>query len=640
MIKKYPLATLFLLTALVVAQPALSAEDLSHEDQLLSMYFSEDELVETATRSPKPISQVAENVTIITAEEIEAMRAHTLDEVLNRQAGVFVSFDGQDFLGHASHHLLGTRRHHVLLLVDGVRLNLSSNGYGLTNFIPLGIIKRIEIIKGAASSTWGSALGGVINVITKDVGKSSSPSGSVNISYGEGHSRDLSADVAGKAGTLGYYLHGGNIDSDGLRLDRYSERDSVYAKTQLQLSHSSRLTLTGGYSDPLNKNLNWSDAWGIPDLNLYEENRNRNSWATVYVDTTLTKNLSLHLSGQHFDNDFTLDRFSLGGSGGPPGDLIYRENWQDKTNSFASHLTWTAESFTANLGFESSRSELIYENLLGVLWGGPTASKDDPVKETRRGVYANLTYVKGKLSLTPGLRYDYHSQSEASVNPSLGLTYMLSSDTLLRTSIAKGFSAPYLDASADYPDLEAENTWTYQLGMETTRIPSLQLKGTAFHQKIEDAWHTSDTASGIWTNAGIIRLNGVELEAKTAVYHGLSLSGNFTYVVEDSMGDGSSKRKNDETYVTNLIFSYHYPDFGLRAELAGHYYWMNEEIKNEEPDYDDFLWDFLIGKDFVVASTSGEVYLKAHNIFNGNQYWDYEYPNPERWVEAGIALKF
>lgn len=640
MIKKYPLTASFLLTTLVAAQPVLSAEDLSDEDQLLSMYFSADELVETATRSPKPISQVAENVTIITAEEIDAMRAHSLDEVLNRQAGVFVSFFGHDFLGDAAQHLLGTRRHHVLMLVDGVRLNLSSNGYALTNFIPLGIIKRIEIIKGAASSTWGSALGGVINVITKDVGKSSTPTGSVNLSYGEGHSRDLSADVTGKVGALGYYLHGGNIDSEGLRLDRYSERDSVYAKTQLQLPHSSNLTLTGGYSDPYYKTLNWSDAWGIPDLNLYQEIRHRNSWATVYFDTTLIKNITLHLSGQLFDNNYNSDHRSLGGAGGPQGDLVYGEDWQDKTNSFASRLTWTAESFTANLGYESSRSELIYENLLGVLWGGPTASKDDPVKETRRGVYANLTYVKGKLSLTPGLRYDYNSQSEASVNPSLGLTYMLSSDTLLRTSIAKGFSAPYLTASASYPDLEAEKTWIYQIGMETSRIPSLQLKATAFQQKIEDAWHTADTASGTWTNAGTIRLNGIELEAKTAAYHGLSLSGNFTYVVEDSMGDGSSKRDNDETYVTNLILSYHYPDFGLRAELAGHYYWMNEQIKNEEPEYDDFLWDFSLGKDFVVASTSGEVYLKAHNIFNGNQYFDYEYPNPERWVEAGIAFKF
>jgi vitamin B12 transporter len=640
MIKKYPLTTVFLLSALLAAQPALSADNLSEEEQLMFMYFSEDALVETATRSPKPINQVAEDVTVITAEEIEAMRAHGLDEVLSRQAGVFITFFGQDFLGDSAQRLLGTRQHHVLLLVDGVRLNLNSSGYALINFIPLDIVKRIEIIKGAASSTWGSALGGVINIITKDVGKSSTPSGDVNLSYGEGHSRDLSADVAGKVGELGYYLHGGNIDSDGLRLDRYSERDSVYAKTQLQLPYNSSLTLTGGYSDPLWKNLNWSDAWGIPDLNLYEDVRSRNSWATVYLDTTLTKNLSLHLSGQHFDNDYTSDKLSLGGSGGPSGDLVYRENWQDTTNGFTSHLTWTAESVTANLGFESNRSKLIYGNLLGVLWGGPTASKDDPVNETRRGVYANVTYVKGKFAFTPGLRYDYNSQSDASVNPSLGLTCMLSSDTLLRTSIAKGFSAPYLSASLIFPDLEPENTWTYQFGMETSRIPLLQLKGTVFHQKVEDAWHVSDTASASWNNAGFIRLNGLELEAKTAVYHGLSFSGNFTYVVEDSMGDGSSKRENDETYTTNLIFSYHCSDYGLRAEVAGHYYWMNEEIKNEEPDFDDFLWDVLIGKDFVVASTSGEVYLKAHNILNGNQYWDYEYPNPERWVEAGIAFKF
>lgn len=76
----------------------------------------------------------------------------------------------------------------MLLLLDGVRLNQNSSGAALSHFIPLGIIKRVEIIKGAASSSWGSALGGVINIITKDVGKSNRPTGNINVSYGGGQS--------------------------------------------------------------------------------------------------------------------------------------------------------------------------------------------------------------------------------------------------------------------------------------------------------------------------------------------------------------------------------------------------------------------------------------------------------------------
>ncbi len=633
------LIALLLLTVFFVAQPVLASDNTNQEEDLLSLYFADDELVETATRSPKPISQVAENVTIITAEEIEAMRLHTVAEILNRQAGVFINFFGRDFLSDSALHLQGSRQHHVLLLLDGVRLNTNSGGTAVTNFIPVGIIKRIEMIKGAASSTWGSALGGVINIITKDVGKTSTPTGTINASYGEAQSHDVSADAAGMVGNVGYYLYGGNIDSNGLRLDRYAERTTAYGKIQRQLSNSSRLTITAGYSDPAYKNLNWSDAWSTPDLNLYEDIDHQNSWGTIFFDTDITKNLTLHLSGQHFGNDFISNKRSLGtGLGGTLGSLIYREKWEDEVNSFNSRLTWSADSYTVNLGFESSRSELNYGSYLGDYFGGPLTSQEDPIAEERRGVYTNVTYVNGKFSITPGVRYDYHSKSDESVNPSLGITYALTSDTLFRGSIAKGFSAPYLSAYSHSPDLKPEMTWTYQAGMESAAISFLRLKGTVFHQKIDDAWDDSDFT---WTNSGTIDLNGFEIEVKTIEYHGFGISGNFSFAIEDSTaGDGTIIRDNDETYTANLIFSYRNITYGLRAEFAGHYYWMNENISNEDPEYDDSIWDLLIGKKLSFSSITADLYLKCYNIFNGSQYFDYEYPNPERWVEVGASFKF
>ena len=636
--RAHPLAVLLLLTAFLAAPPVLADNNTHQEDKRLKeWYFDEEELVETATRSPKPITQVAENVTIITAEEIETMHAHTLAEVLNRQPGVFISFTGQDFLGDSSLYLLGSRRHHVLLLLDGVRLNHSSTGYPVTDFIPLGIIKRIEIIKGAASSSWGSALGGVINIITKDIGKAGRPTGNVTMSYGERNSRAISADAAGKVESLGYYLHGGNIDSDGLRLDRYSERNSVYGKMQLQLSPKSRLTATAGYSDPFNKSLNWGDAWGITDLNIYEDIDHQNIWGTLYFDTEITKDITLHLSGQHFDNIYTANRRSLGtGLGGAQGDLIFGEEWEEEANSFTGRLTWSEESFTANLGFESSRSEMKYASQSGTFFAGPSLTEDEPVTENRHGVYGNVTYVKGNLSITPGLRYDYHSNSEESINPSLGLTYLLTPDTLLRSSIAKGFSAPYLAASSHSPDLEPENTWTYQAGIETSRISYFHLKGTAFHQDIENTWELTAP----WTNTGASRFNGFEFEAKTASYHGLSLIGNFAYVTGESKVTDSNTWEDDETYTGNLIFTYLNIQYGVRAELASHYYKISDRVINEKPEDGTVLWNILLVKDVDFSPVSGEVYLKGHNIFNGDQYFDVDYPNPKRWVEVGLSFKF
>jgi vitamin B12 transporter len=637
---KFPLAVFSLLTTLLTAQPALADNITHHDDKHLAEWYFEDELVETATRSPKPISQVAENVTIINAEDIEAMHAHTLAEVLDRQPGVFISFFGQDFLGDSNINLLGSRRHHVLLLLDGMRLNINSGGAALTNFIPLGIIERIEIIKGAASSTWGSALGGVINIITKHVGKTDDPTGNIAISYGEQNSRDLSADVAGRVKALGYYFHGGNINSDGLRLDRYSDRNSVYGKMQLQLYSKSSLTATLGYSDPFNKTLNWKDAWGISDLNLSTDVENRNFWGSLFFDTKITQQLILHLSGQHYYNTFSTNYNSLGtGRGGSWGELIFAEKWKDEVNSFISRLTWKNESVIANFGFESSRSKMTYMNQSGIFFKGPSTTEEQPVTEDRHGAYSNISYIKGFFSITPGLRYDNHSNSKESINPSLGITYQLFSDALFRGSIARGFSAPYLAASSHSPDLNPENIWAYQAGVETDRIPSLHCKGSIFHHDIKDAWNFLMVP---WTNTGTSQSNGFSLEIKTNTYNNVNLTGNFTYIKEKnksiSTSISTSTWKDDETYIGNLILSY--SNNNLRAELAGHYYWLSNYEQGEAPMHGTFLWDFLIAKNFASSFLNGEIYLKGHNIFNEEQYFDVEYPNPERWLEAGLAFKF
>ena len=60
---------------------------------ILQMIYKDKDLV-TPTRSPKPISQVAENITVIDAEEIEAINAHTLTDVLWHVTGVQMDIQG------------------------------------------------------------------------------------------------------------------------------------------------------------------------------------------------------------------------------------------------------------------------------------------------------------------------------------------------------------------------------------------------------------------------------------------------------------------------------------------------------------------------------------------------------------------
>src|ERR687888_1336072 len=198
---------------LVLAAPFfLSSRAHAQSDDLrvLEMLFNEDELVSTATRSPKPLSQAAENITIVTAAEIEAMNAHTLAEVLVNVPGVQVDVRGGP--GESVAALVqGADFHHVLVMIDGVRINNLFEGAADLGAFPVQNIERIEVVKGPASSSWGPALGGVISVITKEPLESRPSSGMLSASIGTRGTGDFRGETAGSSGRFGYYLDAGRL---------------------------------------------------------------------------------------------------------------------------------------------------------------------------------------------------------------------------------------------------------------------------------------------------------------------------------------------------------------------------------------------------------------------------------------------
>ncbi|MCP4690218.1 MAG: TonB-dependent receptor, partial [Desulfobacterales bacterium] len=179
------------------------------ELQQLSRHF--DLEAQAPTRVLKPLSQVAENITIITADDIERMNAHTLAEVLNRVPGLFINFGGADFGSPSLILMEGADERHAKILLDGIDFNHLSGGNALTLPIPVQIIDRIEIILGPASSAWGSSLGGVVSITTKKGSDADGrPKGLIQGSYGSGNSQDYRAEISGQD-RVGYYLYAGGM---------------------------------------------------------------------------------------------------------------------------------------------------------------------------------------------------------------------------------------------------------------------------------------------------------------------------------------------------------------------------------------------------------------------------------------------
>ncbi|MBF4253613.1 TonB-dependent receptor, partial [Vibrio anguillarum] len=124
---------------------------------------TEESLVVTANRFEQIESSVLSSVTVVSREEIEQYQANSLTEVLRRVPGVEIAQNGGR--GHnASIFMRGTNSDHVLVLVDGIRINSSAGGVAINRF-PIGLVERLEVIRGPSASVYGSdAIGGVINI--------------------------------------------------------------------------------------------------------------------------------------------------------------------------------------------------------------------------------------------------------------------------------------------------------------------------------------------------------------------------------------------------------------------------------------------------------------------------------------------
>ncbi|MFG6657380.1 TonB-dependent vitamin B12 receptor BtuB [Scandinavium sp. M-37] len=126
-----------------------------------------DTMVVTANRFQQPLNTVMAPVTVVTREDIDRWQSTSVTDVMRRLPGVDVAQNGG--MGQSSSLFIrGTNSSHVLILVDGVRLNQAgvSGSSDLSQF-PVSLVQRIEYIRGPRSAVYGSdAIGGVVNIIT------------------------------------------------------------------------------------------------------------------------------------------------------------------------------------------------------------------------------------------------------------------------------------------------------------------------------------------------------------------------------------------------------------------------------------------------------------------------------------------
>ncbi|MDY0961798.1 TonB-dependent siderophore receptor [Massilia sp. CFBP9026] len=436
-------------------------------------------------------------VSVITSEDIEARPpANDLAELIRTMPGV--NLTGNSASGQYGNNrqidLRGMGPENTLILVDGkpvssrnsVRMGRSGerNTRGDTNWVPAEAVERIEVLRGPAAARYGSgAAGGVINIITKAPGDYLT--GSVT-AYAlapehseEGGSKRLGFNLSGPlAGKLSFRVFGNvnKTDADALALNATPDNTANGAIPP------------AGREGVRNRDIGGLLRWDfLPDQvlefesnfsrqgNIYAGDRAVNAAgfpilgelanAAAETNVMLRRSAALTHRGKWGATTSRLwltyegtdnTRMNEGLAGGPEGSI------SDPTKRSTSEL----ETYGANgeihtplnfggvaqmltAGFEARKEKLddpySMTQAATAIPGMPAGSRDGRSSAETYAVYVEDNIgVNTAFTLTPGLRFDKHSQFGTNWSPSLNASYALSPTLTLRGGVARAFKAPNL----------------------------------------------------------------------------------------------------------------------------------------------------------------------------------------------------
>ena len=173
-----------------------------------------DEVVVTATRLPQSLKQTIADTTVINEQAIRQSGVADVPALLRSLAGVEVTQSGG--LGaQSSVFMRGTNSSHVLVLLDGVRINSATAGTTALDQIMLDSIERIEVVRGNVSSLYGSeAIGGVIQLFTRS-GRGA-PAFNASAGLGSHGTQRLAAGFSGEVNDTSFSMNVAKVRTDGV----------------------------------------------------------------------------------------------------------------------------------------------------------------------------------------------------------------------------------------------------------------------------------------------------------------------------------------------------------------------------------------------------------------------------------------
>jgi vitamin B12 transporter len=627
LVPKWKLLFTLIATILLCRGSLLHAEENiepSHEEETAALFGDSVIPVTTFGRQPRLINQVAENVTIITREDIKRLQAHTLGDALQFYPGV-LAYPFRNSNDLSVPMIQGLPNRQALVIMDGVPLNNGSDGIMDINALPAASLERIEIVKGPAASVWGRSVGAVINLVSIDPNKERKLSGKIIGSLGTKQSEFGAVDVSGyfpETGT-GYHLGSTGNHTNGFQKGIDGSGSSHYTKITQDIGPHT--DLTGVF------------AWSQVDRNIIytpEQNVRGTSKGTVYFGTGKLHHefspgsdfeAQIYAVSAQIDTKFynlNAIPFVL-----PAGIQVQTQGIREETEGIQLSYKKSASKYWFTIGVDASQGSLRNSNFSLLPPPVNTHSTKYPynVAEYISGGF-NIT---NKLTLTGSYRYDWYSLFDNTHSPNLGLIYKITEKSLIRASYGYGYSLPTVASNSR----SLETLWRAQIGLETNDIPFLWFKINGFYDRMNNVklqLKFFDQTPEI--NHALTR-EGFEVEAKTTPFLNTTFGLGYTYAHiynSDTGADIAGLPRH------HLLLSAAYHAHGTDALLYARYINWNGTSST-----DQVIWDFLLTQQLFSWDTgNANLTFSVRNMTNASQQSSPIFTNPPRRIDAGFTIYF
>lgn len=622
----------------------------AQEDQQL------DNIVVSASGFEQAMVDAPASISVISREELSNQRVTSIADALRNVEGVDVG-GSVGKTGGSNISIRGMPSDYTLILIDGRRQNtagsVTPNGFGETAtsfFPPISSIERIEVIRGPMSTLYGSdAMGGVINIITRRVGREWTGSIGVENTFNEdrdfGDRREINLYTSGPLveDTLGLQLRGRVYERDASELTYIGGEDNPVEVSQRGPSPVEGDTYSVGGK------LTWTpadshDLWLDGEVSRQRYDNDECQLGTLDGRTRSCAPAPDSATGYSDELRFEREQVAIGHTGrfasGTLESSLMRNTTETKGRTIPGDVGVAYEGFPSIIGGASRELETTNTVLdskfimpidnhmatVGMQWWD--AELDDGLAgesfaQTTWSLFAEDEWLlRDDLALTLGGRYDHHDAFGSQFSPRGYLVWNTTPNWTLKGGVSRGYKTPSLndlhdgingvtnqgeDLTIGNPALKPETSTSSEIGAHYDNQQGFTASATLFHNQFDDKIASGsdilvenhplipDGMYGQQVNVDEAITQGVELSTSYQFASDWRVNGNYTYTdSEQKSGDNEGEPLTDTPeHAINATLRWQATaklDTWLSAEYRSERYRNRERVRGA-PSFDD-LGDF------------------------------------------------